>query len=348
MKHFELKVNMRMGLAAMLIAAMTACDGSSGTAPFSDSGSSSRTPWDTGGSLTMSEASQATGEIVSIFDVSHDPNRGRIDLAVGTSPWRHRDGTLYYLAGCGREVNYVAVVDASGTSSSASPCSDAVQNSGYSPTQFTYVMASPDKRRIAVETRWFDRDLQSHYDTVIYEDDIVIATYEGFYAAAWVDKNTLVMPSNAGGLYTVSIGGTPVLLENASANESATYFNNPDVSPDGNQLVFESNGAIWMMDITGGGLRELANDAQNLRYPVWSPDGQFVAFMRIQAPGAFDHLIIPGDPLNFAFLSNANERLIHYVDVNTLERWVGYFNEKMAEDKMPQGQLSWLPATVSE
>jgi len=336
---------MRISLVAILTTTITACGGSSGTTPFNDAASSGRTPWDTGGVLTMSEASAYTGDILRIFDISHDSNRGRTDLAVGTSPWRHPDGTLYYLTECGREANYIAVMDASGSLPYTSPCSSDLPNIGYSPTLFTHVMASPDHQRMAVETRWFDRALDRHHDTVVFEDRVVIATYENYSAAAWVDNDTLVMVSHDG-LYTASVGEAPVLLNNAAASDGTTYFNNPDVSPDGTQVVYEWNdGAIWVMDIDGGGARELANDSQNLRYPAWSPDGQFVAFMRNQAPGAYDHLIISGDPLNFAHLSNTNERLIHYVDVNTLERFVGYFNEKMAEDKMPQAQLSWIAET---
>jgi hypothetical protein len=316
---------------------VSSCGGSSedGT-PFNDNaGRASAAPWEKGGSLTMSEANQIGGEVVSIFETPLTLDRSRTDLAVGESPWRHPDGTLYYLTACGQRGNYVAVLGVNGNVSVASPCSETIANSGYSPTYFTHVMASPNHRRMAVETRWYDRDLQAHYDTTIFEDDVVIASYTGFFASAWLDDDTLLMSSY--GLHTAVLGSEPTLL-NSEITEEA---NNPDVSPDGNRIVFEWKGDIWMMFADGTGLRKLADEAQNLRYPVWSPDGQYIAFMMIRAPDVFDHLIIPGDPLNYAYLANANERFIYFVQPDTLERWWWALDAAMADDKMPQGQLSW-------
>ncbi len=162
------------------------------------------------------------------------------------------------------------------------------------------------------------------------------------YAAAWLDNNTLVLPSSDG-LYKVDLGSVPHRLNSEITGSGIAQINNPDVSPDRERIVFEWHGAIWLVATDGSGLRQLADDAQNLRYPVWSPDGQFVAFLRIQGPDAFDHLIIPGDPLNLEYLANANERFVHFVQPDTLERWSGTLARHMEEGKMPQGQLSWLP-----
>lgn len=307
-----------------------------------DGNETSQTPWDVGGTLTMNEANQVGGAIVTIIETPFSMDRSRVDLAVGASPWRHQDGTLYFISGCGEQTSYVKVLDVSGTTSSASPCSDTVPNTGLSPTYFTYAMASPDKRRIAVETRWYDRDLQVHYNTVIFESNSVVATYVGYYAAAWLDNETLVLPSSDG-LYKVDLGSVPQRLNSEITGSGIAQINNPDVSPNRERIVFEWHGAIWLVATDGSGLRQLADDAQNLRYPVWSPDGQFVAFLRIQAPGAFDHLLIPSDPLNLEYLANANERFVHFVQPDTLERWSGTLARHMEEGKMPQGQLSWLP-----
>nr|MBX2878951.1 hypothetical protein [Granulosicoccus sp.] len=199
MDNTRIRIRMRNWSAIVLVVAITsACGDSSGVFSAASLDDARTTPWDTGGILTLTEANAAGGEILSVIEVSFDQNRARRDLAVGEWPWRHPDGTLYYLATCGRQTNYVAVLDVFGSSSSASPCSDTVPNDGYSPTKFTYIMASPDQRRMAMEVRWYDRDLNVHYDTVIFEDNSIIATYEGFYAPAWLDNETLVMPSGNG------------------------------------------------------------------------------------------------------------------------------------------------------
>ncbi len=56
----------------------------------------------------------------------------------------------------------------------------------------------------------------------------------------------------------------------------------PDWSPDGSQIVFESrrdgNPEIYIMDADGRNPRRLTNDEANDWSPVWSPDGTRIAF----------------------------------------------------------------------
>jgi len=321
-----------------LAMAVSACGGSSGSGSTGNAVSGEITPWDQGGTIMMSEASRASGNIQSIIEVPFGPDRQAARPAFGTSPWQHQDGTLYYVSNCGSQSSYIATLDAAGGMSSATPCSDTIVRADQFSTDFTYVMASPDQRRIAVEGRWVDRSFNTRFDTLIYEDGNIIARYEGHYAASWLDNDTLILPSG-NGLFTATIGGIPVPI-----NTSITgAVNNPDVSPDGSQIVFEWNGDIWVLDSDGSDLRQVADDSTNLRYPVWSPNGEFIAFLRIEAPGPFDHILIAGDPLNLAHIANANESFVFFVRPATSERWLGTLERHMNSESMPQGQLSWLP-----
>ena len=58
----------------------------------------------------------------------------------------------------------------------------------------------------------------------------------------------------------------------------------PCWSPSGNQIVFVSdrggNWDIWVMNANGANVIQLTNDPQFEQHPVWSPNGQKIAFER--------------------------------------------------------------------
>jgi tricorn protease len=50
------------------------------------------------------------------------------------------------------------------------------------------------------------------------------------------------------------------------------------LSPDGSQLAFSWSGDIWTVPTTGGDARRLTIHPANESHPVWSPDGEHIAF----------------------------------------------------------------------
>ena len=56
----------------------------------------------------------------------------------------------------------------------------------------------------------------------------------------------------------------------------------PEVSPDGRQIVFQSNRSgtwqLWIMNRDGSGLHRLTHGGANDRTPAWSPDGARIMF----------------------------------------------------------------------
>src|SRR5215510_3954164 len=63
---------------------------------------------------------------------------------------------------------------------------------------------------------------------------------------------------------------------------------NPEISPDGRQIIFtrtwvdkvkdQYRSNLWITDLNGARIRELTSGARNDSAPEWSPDGKCLAF----------------------------------------------------------------------
>jgi len=67
-----------------------------------------------------------------------------------------------------------------------------------------------------------------------------------------------------------------------SLNQGSMLFSSPDISPDGEWIVFTNQGEkqedLFIMRRDGTGLTQITNDAYHDRGPRWSPDGKHIAF----------------------------------------------------------------------
>jgi Tol biopolymer transport system component len=60
---------------------------------------------------------------------------------------------------------------------------------------------------------------------------------------------------------------------------------NPDISPDGEQIVFTHHNQIWVMDADGSNPLQLTLDPDRVsQTPSWSPDGTSIVFSRCSFP----------------------------------------------------------------
>lgn len=66
------------------------------------------------------------------------------------------------------------------------------------------------------------------------------------------------------------------------------------LSPDGKRLAFSYQGDIWVAPATGGKAVPLTNHVEMDDNPVWSPDGQYIAFASNRT-GNWDTFIVPAD-----------------------------------------------------
>lgn len=65
----------------------------------------------------------------------------------------------------------------------------------------------------------------------------------------------------------------------ASAAHPVKLVSSPAVSPDGKQIAFSWRGDIWLVPVDGGQAKPLTTHEAADRQPVFSPDGQRIAFI---------------------------------------------------------------------
>jgi dipeptidyl aminopeptidase/acylaminoacyl peptidase len=92
--------------------------------------------------------------------------------------------------------------------------------------------------------------------------------------------------------------GPPRQLTNAPGKKDR----HPRWSPDGKQILFESNRSgdnqLWIIDVGGGEARQLTKISTEAGHGIWSPDGQTVAFVSAVFPENSDKPYAESDAAN--------------------------------------------------
>ena len=275
---------------------------------------------DLSGRLTFDFVNWITHDTEAIVDVGL-PNVDFRRSASGKYGWRHPDGDLIRLEGCGNYVNRLVMDRANGRSDVISPCSSEIRTVGGGRPQFEFSRLSPDKQRVAAELKYYVRSAW-HYSVVVLEGGEIIASFDNYASPTWLPDGRLVISGD--GLYVTAVSGTPKRIDDGWLGFGV---NNPDVSPDGEILVFEWNERLWVMDIEGTEHKELIAGPNQYRFPVWSPDGHYVAYLAVAGSS-----------------HSQVDRAIHLIDVRegklsqiNLRPYGGNLNH------VPFGPLSWTP-----
>ena len=82
----------------------------------------------------------------------------------------------------------------------------------------------------------------------------------------------------------------------------------PEISPDGSQIAFSYLGDIWLVPSEGGKASRLTDHSAYDREPVWSPDGNWIAFTsnRFGNNDVFIMLATGGEPLQLTFHTSSD------------------------------------------
>ena len=78
----------------------------------------------------------------------------------------------------------------------------------------------------------------------------------------------------------------------ASAADAPRWLRNTAISPDGTKIAFTYKGDIYTVDANGGKATQLTTNQAYDTTPIWSPDGQTIAFQSFR-DGSADIFIMP-------------------------------------------------------
>src|SRR5437588_12823067 len=78
----------------------------------------------------------------------------------------------------------------------------------------------------------------------------------------------------------------------AYGQEPIRFARLPDISPDGRHIVFSYLGDIWIVETIGGIARPVTMHQAHDSAPVFSPDGQQIAFSS-NRHGSYDVFVVP-------------------------------------------------------
>lgn len=114
-------------------------------------------------------------------------------------------------------------------------------------------------------------------------DAMVSAPDENLVESAWSPDGarivlTYVMSSSGG----PAIGRSTTVVVNADGTGEQTlrgFVTNPAWSPDGTRIVYRDLADLYVMNETGGGVRQLTTAAGDDLDPQWSPDGRQILFI---------------------------------------------------------------------
>ncbi|GIW79803.1 MAG: tricorn protease [Gemmatales bacterium] len=99
-----------------------------------------------------------------------------------------------------------------------------------------------------------------------------------------------------------------LLVSGAKAQEPIRFGRTPDISPDGKTVAFSYLGDIWVVESIGGIARPVTMHQAHDIYPVFSPDGQWIAFSSTRH-GNYDVFVVSargGRPRRLTYHSSSD------------------------------------------
>ncbi|MDR0660860.1 MAG: PDZ domain-containing protein [Prevotellaceae bacterium] len=133
-----------------------------------------------------------------------------------------------------------------------------------------------------------------------------------------------------------------VLSVGLRAQDTPLWLRYSAISPDGTQIAFSYKGDIYKVSATGGRAMQLTTHSAHDTRPVWSPDGESIAFAS-NREGGFDIFIMSaagGVPTRLTSHS-VNEYPVAFRDPNSVLYTAGIMQDA-GDGEFPSGQFTQL------
>lgn len=150
--------------------------------------------------------------------------------------------------------------------------------------------------------------------------------------------------------------GVLVLVTTCGAADAlarpVVFAQDPALSPDGRTLLFSWAGDIWRVPVEGGDATRLTVHPADDSYPVWSPDGQRIAFCSNRHGSGNAFTSTPRGARNVFVMDGDGQNLRRVTFADTIEiptdfspdgRWI-YFHSPRERDVYQESRLYRVPA----
>ena len=156
-----------------------------------------------------------------------------------------------------------------------------------------YPQVSPNGQYVSLTIFGYDKQIYDKDCVVIFDINSgnEIARFDEKYGAVWTNENDLIMAgsyksasvnnqeyhSKKPGIFICASDFKTVKRIDPDLDDPSPYH--PALSPDGRKVAFILNNHVWTMNIDGSNLKQITDaDNDNIEsFPVWSPDGKFIA-----------------------------------------------------------------------
>ena len=348
-------INYNLLLFSFISLILLSCGGSSNDSSIADNSNTDNSfnpPSNLNGLIAFNRMRAGSHEVSGMFVLGL--SNGKIEkkklitnLHSGDrNPYAFSRNKILFAKHCngGKSTHQIAYINTQGLVSEekVSPCSSTIKFPGevygdyHDENRYAPIVVgklSPDESKIAIEVMHYAGVNEDYNHIYVYDvrTGNELKHFYHFGNPEWhPDGRLLLSPVSTKveetGIYITDPDlSKPRRIDQGKINMRIFH---PDISPSGKQVVFAMGQDIWIMDINGNDFRPLIDEDTDLKYPTWSPDGGYIAYLSYGVNDAYPRL-------TFFNMRNTNSYILNTDDILPREGPLGGI-------VVPAGPLSWV------